>query len=474
MHDDASPDQSEFPLRGGGAVVLHATGLGHPRSVTFGGATFTPYTDVTHVTVGPGGMRFGSLHGAFFFRTGDFAGNGGHRTLAAALHDRIAALPDGAERLARMRELDARARSSRGTPVTVAATLACVAAFLVATVAPAYYEAGVFSGLLVRLGELWRLVTANFLHASIFHFGIDTLLLAILGGLAERAYGSRAFAAILALTGAGTMLGCLVADYWRSLGASGLDAGLAAALLWVEFRAPASLPVGWRIPRRLFVGAIALDAVLLLFVPNIAHAAHVGGFAAGALGAAVLHPGGGRTFVRPAVLRVWNAAALVLVVAAGVAWVQSVRSPDPERMARRGEMILTMPGVSAEYLNDEAWRIAISAKPSANALDVALRMSERAVRETARTAPEVLDTLAELHFLRGDAAKAIAIGEEAAALAPNEPYYREQIRRFNGERAADDRPEAPPESRPPTPDLRRPPRGPGDGDPDDRVPGIRV
>ena len=102
-----------FPLRGGGAIALHAGGIGHPRSVRFGGAVFTPYQSVTHVTVGPGGLRLGSLHGSFLFRTADFAENGAHRTLAAEIRTRIAALPDGAARLDRMAELDRLARSRR-------------------------------------------------------------------------------------------------------------------------------------------------------------------------------------------------------------------------------------------------------------------------------------------------------------------------------------------------------------------------
>ena len=60
MDAGAPPLPTAFPLRGGGAIELHAGGLGHPRSVRFGGAVFTPWESITHVTVGPGGLRLGA------------------------------------------------------------------------------------------------------------------------------------------------------------------------------------------------------------------------------------------------------------------------------------------------------------------------------------------------------------------------------------------------------------------------------
>jgi rhomboid protease GluP len=470
MDAEAPPLPSAFPLRGGGAIELHPGGASHPRSVRFGGAVFTPWESITHVTVGPGGIRLGALGGSFLFRTADFAENGAHRTLAAALRARIAALPDGAARLERMASLDQLARARRRTPVTAAVTAACIAAFGVSLFAPAYHEAGVFSALLVRLGETWRVVTANFLHATPGHLLLNGLGLAVLGGLAERALGSRATAIVLTLAGIGAMTGSMLAGYERALGSSGVVAGIAGALLWIELRAPASVPVGWRIPRRIFLALLAFETLFLLRLPHIAHAAHVGGFVAGAVGAAAFHPGRRTPLTASAGLSALAAASLAIVVLAGVAWERSVSAPDPEALARRGEVLLAMPDVSPGYLNDEAWRIAISREPSAGALDVALRMAERAVRATGRTEPQVLDTLAEVHFLLGDAARAIEVGHEAAALAPGERYYVEQLRRFAGERAADDRPEAPPDDA--TPPQRRRPR-PGQGD-DEPPPGIRV
>ena len=89
------------------------------------------------------------------------------------------------------------------------------------------------------------------------------------------------------------------------------------------------------------------------------------------------------------------------------------------------------------------------------------------MRDTARTEPEVLDTLAEVHFLLGNADRAIEVGRRGARRSSRaRPYYVEQRRRFLGERAAHDRPDAPPEAEPRRP--RRPRPGP---DPHEREPG---
>jgi len=457
-------------MRGGAIPIeLHATGLRHPRSVRLGGDAFTRYEDVTHLAVGPRALRLGTRSGSFWFRRGDFAEPGAHLLLADGLRARIAALPGGGEQLARMRRLDGLAAARRRAPVTSALALVCVAVFGLQLVSPAFESDGVFSALLVGLGETWRLVTANFLHATPVHLALNGMGLAVLGAFAERSLGSRGVGPVLALAGLGAMGASYVAGYQHALGASGLVSGLAGALLWLEFRAPEAVPVSWRLPRRLFVGLVAFDSLALLAVPGIAHAAHAGGLAAGALGAAaagpLLYAGDGRR----AGVRALNALALGVLLLAGTAWLRSVATPNPDAIARRGAALLEEGSAGPEFLNNEAWRIAISEAPSASALEVAQRMAERAAEDTDWSAPAILDTLAELHFLsgRGDRARELALA--AIALAPGEPYYREQLRRFEGERAPDDRPPDP--GVPADPPLRREPPRPESAP---AGPGLRV
>ena len=62
---------------------------------------------------------------------------------------------------------------------------------------------------------------------------------------------------------------------------------------------------------------------------------------------------------------------------------------------------------------------------------------------TERSDPDVLDTLAETLFVLGDLPRALEVIDEAIELSEEESYFVEQRRRFNGERAANDRPSPP-------------------------------
>jgi membrane associated rhomboid family serine protease len=452
-------------LRGGAIPFeLHAEGMRHARSARLGGAVFTRYEDLTHVVCGPRALRLGARSGSYLFRRGDFAEPGAHVALAESLRARIAAQPRGAEQLARMQRLDALAAARRSAPVTTALALFCVAIFGLQLVSPALESDGAFSALLVGLGEAWRLVTANFLHASPTHLALNGMGLFVLGAFAERSLGSRGVGPVLALAGLGAMGASWAAGYQYALGASGLVSGLAGALLWLEFRAPHELPVSWRLPRRLFVSLVAFDSVALLAVPGIAHAAHAGGLAAGALAAAAVGPSAAAEPQRRPGLATLNALALGALLLAGTAWLRSVATPDPDALARRGAALLEEGSAPPDLLNNEAWRIAISESPSRGALEVAQRMAERAAEETDWSAPAILDTLAEVHFLSGHGERARELALAAIALAPDEPYYREQLRRFEGVRAPHDRPSDPRQPHEPPPPRPETPAGlPGPG-----------
>ena len=82
-------------------------------------------------------------------------------------------------------------------------------------------------------------------------------------------------------------------------------------------------------------------------------------------------------------------------------------------------------------------------QPSELGAQVAAALAERAVAATDRRNPDLLDTLAEALFALGDIPGALIAIDEAIDLSGGERYFVEQRRRFIGERAADDRPEAP-------------------------------
>jgi hypothetical protein len=61
-------------------------------------------------------------------------------------------------------------------------------------------------------------------------------------------------------------------------------------------------------------------------------------------------------------------------------------------------------------------------------LDTAHRLASQVVQ--ASPTDTYMDTLAEVEFMRGNAARAIEISEKCRAMKPRDPHHRKQIERF--------------------------------------------
>ena len=445
---DLAVEPVVFTLRPGrGAIALHATGFRHPRSRRAPIERFTSYADVTHVALGRRILQIGTRQGVFAIGCDAFGAPDGAERFVRALLERIAAEPDGAVQLAQMAEVEETARHPAPQRVTQLLILACVGLFaLQAWLGPGVHHAGFFNAPLATRGEPWRLITSTLLHSGPFHLGVNVIGLLVFGGLVERALGSARAVLIAGLAALGSTIAGLYADYEVMVGASGIVAGFAGALLWLEFRLPERLPAQWRLPRRLFVGVLLLEAAIELLapslVPAIAGAAHVGGFLAGGLAAAlVAGPSLRREALRPPV---FVAVALVLAVS-GASIASAARLLfGSSAWESHAERLLNLDTAPVLILNDAAWLIATGATPTHRALEEARELAHRAVTETGRQDPNLLDTLAEVQFQSGDDEGAVETIDEAIALAPGVPYFEEQRRRFTGERDRNDRP-APPE-----------------------------
>jgi tetratricopeptide (TPR) repeat protein len=226
--------------------------------------------------------------------------------------------------------------------------------------------------------------------------------------------------------------------------------GVFGALVFMELRHGAELPAHWRLPRAVIWLGICLQLILeglaWAILPIIATGAHVGGFVAGfATCAAVGGPGLRREPLEPFVLAGNGLFAVALLASLGSAAVAWREGPD---LGRRADLLLSREDAPAGALNNLAWLIATGEHPGQADLDAALRLAERAADQTGRSDPNVLDTLAEVYFQRGERAAAVAVIEEAIHLAPRERYFLEQRERFLGRRAPDDRPDPPAPAQP--------------------------
>jgi membrane associated rhomboid family serine protease len=479
--ESLSPEVESYPLRGGRRpLTVHASGVRHAAPWIAGGEGFTGFEEITDISLGRRGLRIGTLRNTLLLPRKRFLDAGAPERLAAALIDRIGRLPGGSLQLARMAALEQRARSPRRLPATwVVIALCLVVQVAEWAVGPDVQFAGYFGSTLFFAGEYWRLVTGNFLHGGLTHLLLNIVGLWVLGELVERPLGSSRTVVIIGASLLGAMGAGAAAGYEDAVGASGIVCGLAAAALVLEFRIPERLPAAWRIPRRLFLLALGGDALLSL-LPQVAGAAHLGGFAAGLLAALAVTPKAPSPDAAPGWVR---ATAIGLAIGLGLAGLTFAREVvgGPDVLARRAERLLSLPSVSPLVLNNTAWMIVMARHPSREQIDLALRSAQRAVAQTERADPNLLDTLAETQFLAGRSDDAIDTIDEAIALAPGEIYFVEQRRRFTGERSYDDRPSPPRElDRPsepaeqwPDPTPRRPALPPGHP-PIDDDPGISV
>lgn len=145
-----------------------------------------------------------------------------------------------------------------------------------------------YYGPLAAEGELWRMVSVTLLHAGLWHIGFNMYALYIFGPAIERSLGRGLFAALYVGSAAfGSLAVYLLADPATiGVGASGAIFGLLGMWVYRAYRVR-DTRMG-RAQLRQYGLIIGLNAVIPLFVRNVAWEAHVGGFLGGVLLAVVV------------------------------------------------------------------------------------------------------------------------------------------------------------------------------------------
>lgn len=142
----------------------------------------------------------------------------------------------------------------------------------------------------VAAGEVWRLVSAGFLHGDASHLFFNGLALVGLGRMSEASFGSLRTLWIFLLSVVGGNVLSQLGDAPLSIGASGGVFGLMGALVAFGWTRRAALPPPMRemFGRQLWKW-IGLNLVIGFLLPFIDNRGHIGGLVAGALAGLVLH-----------------------------------------------------------------------------------------------------------------------------------------------------------------------------------------
>ena len=173
------------------------------------------------------------------------------------------------------------------------------------------FRHGALYGPAVANGEWYRLVTAGFLHAGLFHIAFNMFALYILGSLLEPGIGTPRFLAVYFVSLlAGSFGALLLTPNTPSLGASGAVFGLmSAAFIVARHRGVEQLAaqIGFY---------IVINIFFTLGVRGISIGAHFGGLIGGAL-CALLIVFAERRARRPVELEVLGMLALGAISVAG-------------------------------------------------------------------------------------------------------------------------------------------------------------
>lgn len=133
---------------------------------------------------------------------------------------------------------------------------------------------------LIRKGEVWRLFTAMFIHASLLHILGNMLGLYIIGKIIEHTFGTKKFLSIYILGGLLGSFASFALNSVPSIGASGAVMAAGGALIYIWLR----VPNAFRNSRKNFIRLIIFilyELYMGFFSSGIDNAAHIGGIIGG-------------------------------------------------------------------------------------------------------------------------------------------------------------------------------------------------
>jgi membrane associated rhomboid family serine protease len=160
-------------------------------------------------------------------------------------------------------------------------------------------------------GEVWRVLTAGFLHSGFIHLAFNMYILYFLGGMLEPAVGRLRFGVLYFVSLLAGSFGALLLEPTApTVGASGAVFGLmGAAVVVMRNRGIDPMESGLGL-------LIGLNLLLTFVIPGISIGGHIGGLVGGTLAALLMFELPDRVRV-PAVVPTLMAGAIGVVAVAG-------------------------------------------------------------------------------------------------------------------------------------------------------------
>jgi rhomboid protease GluP len=192
-------------------------------------------------------------------------------------------------------DVDFEAGMSSVPLASLALMIACLVVFACQVVGGAVNDVGRLSDIgalvpdRVHQGEVWRLISATFLHSNFDHLLGNLLILFVLGMACEHGFGRPQFVLLYVASG---ILGssCSLLGGGVSVGASGAIFGLAGALIVLFWRHRGLLHLRDRRIGVVLAVWAGYQFLLGLLNPSVNNLAHLGGLLGGAALGSVLRP----------------------------------------------------------------------------------------------------------------------------------------------------------------------------------------
>jgi rhomboid protease GluP len=252
-------------------------------------------------------------------------------------------------------------------------------------------------------GEYWRLITAGFVHGSIFHIGMNMWCLYSLGRLSEQLFGKWQTFCIYMLTGVGGALLSVAYDPMRlSVGASGAIFGIAGAVVAGLKFGNLAIAEG---QRRAILSSVVMFAIFSFSFGSFGRTdnmCHLGGFITGLLLGLPL--GAFARESKPAQIGTFVVTAALLVVA-GQELAQT-RGPEAQKQAAGLEWQLKDYSKAVGFLEKYT-----TARPNDD---------------------QALVFLGEAYLATGQHDKALEAFQRALLVNPNSPDARQTLEELRG------------------------------------------
>lgn len=370
------------------------------------------------------------------------------------LDARIAGLPQGGkvfERIGRRRKVVIAAMASGAEATnTIVGALALVFGLEVASgileTPLGLVRFGANVPVLVRQGEIYRLLGSVLLHATAMHLYFNAIVFFFVGTILERLIGRSRFLIVLVMSAlassiasvmsigqvaAGDAATLLTSNHLYTLGTSGAVLGVVGAAAVVRFRFGAQLPASLVQPFRWWPAmAFGLLAMALALV-EVSFLASLVGLATGAVVALlvtdsreIIDP---LSIPSPALRYTGTALAVLFAVSAFVTLAEIPRQGRSAEL-RLAREIVSDTGVGPVALNELAWRIAVDAHPTADELKIALEAADRAVT-LVPSMIEAVDTLAAVKYRSGLIDEAVALEHRVLETGAS-PWAAEHMVKF--------------------------------------------